>query len=477
MKKFFDYSIFQMFFLGISILLFTIFYQTGNMIGTVFALLVLVVTLISLSFTNWPRNVPFVLFLISFTTFLLGRVIVTGIFNYNTELLGYLGTSFSDSKIVLHMFLLLFISLVSLYVGYLFRVSIKEKRTEKSAYYVSEVSKVLFLISFLFRLIVLAEMILSSRTYGYVESFSTFSSSLPGVFQIFADMYDITLFIFLSTKPNKKTTYLFLSLYMIDGIGSLISGRRSIFLLNLIIIVVYIFFRQITNEDKNEKWITKKMVSIFAVSIPFLLIMMNIIGNVRNLDGDGSNTGGILDSIKQFFYSQGVSINILGYVTSMDSTLPKNNYTFGPIIEFIKKNVLSLFGDIDKSMFFGQNVYRAINGNLFSHTISYYINPNLYLQGVGYGGSYIAELYHDFSYLGVIIGNVFYGFLLRNFYGFVNRFGPIVQGCMFIMLRQIMFSPRSGYTNFVATALSVPNVLGIALVIIGSQVLRELSRL
>src|SRR5690606_3586624 len=119
----------------------------------------------------------------------------------------------------------------------------------------------------------------------------------------------------------------------------------------------------------------------------------------------------IIDSIFEFFYAQGVSANVIGYTMVLDESIPDGKlYSIGPILQFISNYYGYFIQGIPMPS--GQTVELALNGYLFSHTISYLIMPTLYLAGIGYGSSYIAELYADFGYFGIIFGSLFYGLLI-----------------------------------------------------------------
>lgn len=59
-----------------------------------------------------------------------------------------------------------------------------------------------------------------------------------------------------------------------------------------------------------------------------------------------------------------------------------------------------------------QSLETAISGTYLADFVSYNANPTTYLTGMGYGSCYLEELYVDFGYIGVFLGNVIYGILL-----------------------------------------------------------------
>lgn len=452
-----------------------VFFSQFRDLNVMFNIIILFMVYTGLvSFSKYPENIPFFLFLVSFFTFLLGRMVVTNYFNYKEGYNGLLGTAFSNPDIVFKILILVFISLLFLSIGYIISLPInfKKKAINNLNKEIRLISKYFFIFSFIFRILVLVEMIQTSSSVGYYESFSTFSSSLPSVFRLLSEMYDISLFIFLGTMPTKKESLPWISCYVLDGILSMLSGRRSYFLLNIFIIVIYYFYREYdSRKKKGEKWINIRHFLIFIGSFPFLIIVLNIIGSFRG--GNGYKSDGISASFLEFLYSQGISINVIGYTINFDKSLPNRNYSFGPIIEFFVTKILSRFGNINTNLYSGQNIFRALEGNLFSHTISYFIMPDLYLRGIGYGSSYIAELFKDFSYIGVVLGNIFYGVFFRNIFKLIQNVDAILKGIIFLMVRQLMFAPRSGFTNFLVAALSLPKVLCVVIILLISYIINQ----
>lgn len=453
-----------------------VFYLTNDILNMFFTMLILVFFIFIITIKRDLSNIVFSFFILSFFTFLVARMLVVTIFKYSPTYTSLLGTAFSNEETVKRVLLILSISFISLYFGYSVKLTTPKSKSIKkisNSYLISimQASKILFYCSFFFRIMVLFQMIKSTHIYGYYETFATFQSSLPGIFILFSEMYDIALFIFLSCRPTKKECTFLIYLYLFDGLLSLISGRRVEFLLNLIVVVIYIAYRHFTN--KNEKWLNKRIVFSLLIVAPIILGLLNVVGEVRG--GGSSQTSNFNEGINKFFFSQGISVNIIGYTIDFFDSLPKQNYSFGPIIEFFKTKVLNVFIHSNFSPV-GQTVQRAMEGNLYSHTISYYIMPDLYLRGIGYGSSYIAELYKDFSYSGIIIGNFFYGFMFRNFFLYVNKNGPYIGGLLFLMIRQIMFAPRSSFTNFLVNSISIPKILAIIIIFCMAQIIMRISK-
>lgn len=457
------------------VIFFSTYYQMNDNYGLFYVLVITWLFVIIATLKKDFSNIVFSFFMVSFFAFLLGRMCTVVFFRYTPSYTGVLGTAFSSGDTVKEILLILFLSIMSLYIGFSINIlnRANDEEVRKSNTNLTNIklaSKLLYYFSFIFRLVVLFEMIRATKTTGYYESFSTFNSTLPGILVIFSEMYDVALFVFLSCMPTKKESVFLIYLYILEGIMSLISGRRVEFLLNTIIILIYIFYRH--NKNKDEHWISKRIILVLFLVTPILFIVLNMIGDVR-----GSNftaTSEIENPLKKFFFSQGISVNVIGYTIEFLDSLPNQNYSFGPVIEFFKTKIIDIFSNSNYSLI-GQTVQRAMEGNLYSHTISYYIMPDLYLRGIGYGSSYVAELFKDYSLFGVFIGNIVYGCLFRNCFSIVDRSNPFLRGIIFLMIRQMMFAPRNSFTNFLVASISTSKILAIIIIYILSLILMEFS--
>ena len=177
--------------------------------------------------------------------------------------------------------------------------------------------------------------------------------------------------------------------------------------------------------------------------------MLNIYGYIR-FGEQYENTGGFLTSILDIFTSQGVSISVIGYEKMYENVIPENKlYSFGTIIDFLKYNPISsvLFDFVEYT---GQNAERALNGNYMAHIISYLVLPSNYSLGRGLGSSYIAELYHDFGYIGVFLGNIIYGIVIKVCSSF-NKYQIWIRYVCLVMINAILLAPRSTADGFLSS--------------------------
>ena len=131
-------------------------------------------------------------------------------------------------------------------------------------------------------------------------------------------------------------------------------------------------------------------------------------------EGSSVAAGGVIGLLLDFLRKQGVSFNVL--CIAYDS-MPKvrsfeaGNYTFGDFTDYFLHNDLveGLLGLPDLGT--GNNVVSATQGHSFSHAMSYAAMGDSYLEGHGYGSSFILETFFDFGWLGVVLGALVFGFL------------------------------------------------------------------
>ncbi|WP_363551064.1 O-antigen polysaccharide polymerase Wzy family protein [Caldifermentibacillus hisashii] len=426
------------------------------------------------SLENFNKRIIFFAFNITFFTFLVGRLVVKTISDYvDIYNKNKFGLEFSNDQVIWNIFIVLFTSLLFLFIGYsCIKNNNSNQNYNKGVFKgiriqtIAFASKYLFYITSIFNFLIILEQARFTDQAGYTELYSSYSSSYPYFIVKFAEMSSAALFMFLATLPTKSKSIIPLTLYFFIGTISLLVGNRNEFVLNLLIIIIYLCLRNIT--DKHEKWFGKKEILICISAFPFLILLLNAISYIR-VDR-GVSSASFLYTINDFFYKQGVSVNLIGFAQTLANQLPNETvYTFGRIIDFIRNNIItqSLF-DIPK--YLPQTVESALHGNSFADSVSYILSPNRYLNGWGYGSSYVAELFIDFGYLGIIVGN----FVLGNILALMTRLfenGIIGAWICLTMTRLLLYAPRDTATSFIVTSFSLINILTIVLILLSAVIL------
>lgn len=334
------------------------------------------------------------------------------------------------------------------------------------------ISLVFFYISISFFFASEAEKLLFMRLRNYVEIYTSFVTKLPYFFTVISSMHKYLLCIFLATKPKKSVAFIPLTAYVLSAVPSLIIGLRNPIVLNIIFMFLYYYIRDIIDNEhmsyknrllnfktkiKNsyshiKKWLGPFEWVILSFMLPLSMVFLGMYNYIR--EGLDSSGRGVLYSIVDFMYKQGVSFDVLciGY-----NTIPKiqytgfTNYTFGGIIDYITHNKLAQVFFGSSSLGTGNNIVMALYSNNFSHRMSYAARGREYLNGHGWGSSYILETYADFGYIGIIVFSVLLGILFAFMINLIKK-GSLPFAIVLIMLTSIYFCPRDaalGWLNFI----------------------------
>lgn len=431
--------------------------------------LLLFIFALLITIDNLEKHFILFFFLCTFFLFLLSSYTLYEYFGWTENVIRF------NHSIRNHIYLCLSISLIALLVGYngIVNLNIKSLKLNKkldqgrddmifSIRFITLFFLILFFIPNIYVSLVQYQFI--SR-YGYAETYLSNSVQVSYLISLTAYSFPIMYYVYLSTLPSKKGTIFPTILYIISSCLTLLSGQRATFVINILVLLIYYFFRN--NESKDTKWISKRFLLFIFILSPVIAILLYLYGQIRFV-----NNLGDFSSLTDLFFntlsSQGISISVIGYERIHENTIPNKIYSLGGIIEFLKYNPLTSFISGAKPLL-GQSQERAFNGNLFTHIISYLVLPYNYLRGRGLGSSYIAEAYHDFGYIGVFIWSYIYGRVMRFFNSFlqVNIF---LRAFILISLHGLLFSPRSVTDGFISCFLNSQTFFSF-FIILGSYII------
>nr|WP_276939891.1 O-antigen polysaccharide polymerase Wzy family protein [Helcococcus sueciensis] len=439
------------------LILFILLSMVKNVNGIFFMTMLVFNVLLILSFKNYRKNIPLIMFLLCYFMFLLGSYFVYEYFEYAE------GVVLFDNEILNHIYLSLLISLISVMIGY-FTIDIRLKTRFKFAKNIDEeivrkCSLLLFYLSYIPYIAIEILRVSKVREIGYTEFYLDDAVSIPYIIGLFIYGCMFYFYIYLSTLPEKNEAKLPLFLFMIYCTLTLFTGNRSVFVVNLSIIFIYSIFRS-NNINSEDNWINKRLFFLIILLIPIMLLALDYLGSVRfnNTIFDQNKSASFLD----IFVKQGVSSSVIGFEKINDYRIPNRIYSLGIIIEKIKYNPLStiLFG---LEPFRGNSIDRAMLGNSFAHTISYIVLPFGYLHGRGLGTCYIAEAYHDFGYIGILIFSLVYGIILKRCSKFSSK-NFIKRLMIIVVLSSLLMIPRSNADSFISVFLKNEFIFGIILI-------------
>lgn len=405
------------------------------------------------SLKNIDKRIALCSFIVTFFSFLLGRIFIDTLFpgfesDYTMEVENRAKYSIGATYFVLYSLIL---SLVGLSIGYLTnRKENTSNKIENPEYLkrIRLVSKRLTFFFFLFALLVTYEKIRYIWDNGYLSYYLDYKESLPHICYTLAASYKFSFFIFLATFPSKKEARLLIVLYLIDACISLLSGQRGSFITPLFFIIIYYFVRN--SISPQDPWIGRKGKLILIVTIPVLCAAMFFVMLLRG--GDESGNFQLLTYFVNFFYQLGGSEAIIGYAYDFKSVVPDDQwYSLGPLIRFFQYNPIAHLLGVESIEF--QSIEMATKGHELGSFITYRIDPYRYLSGGNLASSYVAELWLDFGYIGILIGNFIYGRLLSSI-SLLSKSNIWKTTILFIMLYRVISAPRASFAFFITDCLS-----------------------
>lgn len=447
---------------SIILLLFLIIFAVtcviGNATNILYLLFVLFVYSYIYSILHIQKYLGLVLFFSCFFTFLLGRLFLPIILGENYISSNFY-TSYSFSEDTLkHVYISLFLSVYFIFLTYFLiqrnqSLIITPHFNNKSIniYRIRIIAKNFVYISIPFMCLVIWDKIKYVLKYGYSQIFMEYETSLPSVVIIFSILFGYMVFLYLATLPNKNESKNIIFLYIIISTLNLLAGDREETMLSILVIVFYYSLRNRMDVD-NIIWITKKHYILLVSLVPFIIVLFFLISYLRNdseVDKDD-----LLFLLAGFFYQQGASLNVIACTYDSFNLLPQGKlYSLGAIFDYFKNNHISklLFGT--ESYAIG-SVDLAKKGNSLDPALTYIEDSTFYFNGGGMGSCFIAEAWHDFGYIGIILFSILYGYVLANISKWCAK-NVWLAVISLIFLKFLMFAPRARATTFITSAFSV----------------------
>ena len=423
---------------------------------------------VTYSLKSIKKRIPFLFFNISFFTFLIGK-------NLLEMFCGKKWYTSFPQNIQMNTLCLLYVSLFSILIGNViceatskeknYGININQLNPQKNKSIRFIINKLYIFVMF-FAFIVALEKAIFVQNNTYIDLYTTYTGNLPSIFYKIASINSFIFCMYLATFPPKKNTYKIILSYLIYLCITLLIGARGAFVTGLFVIIIYLFIRQ--THEPNNIWISKKMKFISIILAFFLVVFLGWYNTYRN--GINSDLN-VMELFLQFFDDQGGSVNLISYAEMYENKLPETNtnYTFSAFINLYKYGTIGKIINTKSYVDINNKMNMALYGNNLGATLSYIVLQNQYLKGHGIGTQYIAELYVDFGYIGVILYNIFIGYILTKIvyfnYNNVYKFGLLLYA-----LFGIMFIPRNFATTWiVSTFFSVLNWLIIIFIYIVSN--------
>lgn len=398
------------------------------------------------------KNVVFLLFNFTYFTFLIARPVI-GFFR------GGRWWSFDDEN-GLFVFLAIMLGLTFMYVGQVIGYKLLKKGEDRqlnskevfNSKNIRIISLAVYLVSFGAYMLLEFEKLLFNQSHTYLEYYTGFTSSMPYYVYIISTFFKYSLCMFLVTKPKKREAFIPLAMYFVSAIPELIIGIRNPIVLNAIFIFLYYCIRDIMGDE--ERWLGKVEISLLIITIPFAMAFLGLINYTRK--NEEVNSSGLLSIILDLFYKQGVTFEVLAIGYAVTPSLPVRsfrNYTFGGFIDyFLHGTIGQMFGG--KPLPSGNNIEQGLYSNSYAHNMSYAARGQEYLDGHGWGSSYLLETYTDYGYAGIIISSLLLGFFCVYVLKFIQK-NKYTFYISLLCLTNFFFTPRAettGWLTFILTA-------------------------
>lgn len=428
-----------------------------KMLGSDVWLVASVAAVISMFFVcvkEFNTNVFFAFFLLSFFIFLMSGDIAELLFNEQYYL------RFSDETNI-HAHKCIFISLAAMFIGYVltpvgFDDHIANKKIKNvDLTQVKSISKLVYIFSYIFLLINTLDAVRFVSSHGYVAYYVSFRSILPLLLVKIGELAPLALCIYLSTFPTKHESRLIIRSYLLYAILTIFIGMRSGIIYNTVFIICYCFYRNYTDKGKCI-WISKKIIFILAISVPFVLSFLFMYGSIRangKIEHDS-----IGESLIDFFVNIGASSKVIKFGYEYRDIIPKwNFYSLGETLNYFKYGKLfNLFNSSDIPS--RHSTEFALHSHAFGELISYLSMKNQFLSGRGTGSSFVAELFADFGYVGVAFGSMIYGWLFKKMSHIDGKHWISTAIKLFVFFTMLS-APRASFDGFIAAILNINNLL------------------
>lgn len=314
-----------------------------------------------------------------------------------------------------------------------------------------------------------ARYVLANGYLSYYTDFSDLedaSGSMYGLRRI-EIMLPLVLTIYLGLFPPRRQVTAASIGWAVYLALSLLTGQRGTFVGGVVIILAYWIVR--ARQDPPGAWrIGRTGRIVGAVSVPLVAVALAAVESARGVGAVASDTAG-RNPILQLLYGQGVSSTVVRNAYTYADFIPKDWYTG----EFLHSGLPARL--LGYQVYHGNTVEHALHGGSFTHAFAYTLLGPQYLSGRGTGSSYIAELFYDYGYAGVLVGGAVYGAVCIWACTLVKG-QPLRNGLRLVIVPTLLWAPRGSATGFLSTWLT-PSVLvallGVTVLSLAAALLRE----
>ena len=320
----------------------------------------------------------------------------------------------------------------------------------------------LFLLTAVCKGLVIWENAAISRTVGYHMLYLQRSSALPVLVHHIAALFYFSLTLFLACRFRAYITGTAYVVIIIFSILLLITGDRTEAICGILLLICYTIWR-----CRSEAHFFRHRTLAVVLLIVLLPLIPYLLQSVTYLRIGEAVPRQFREQLLDFMRDQGVTLKLPVHAVQLRESLRRRvggSFILGQLRAYAEQNALSraLF-HIPKIA--ENTVEMAQSGYCYASAVSWLSMPDSYLRGIGAGTCYLAELYHDGAWPGVIVGSILTAFLLHG----LNRL-PSMGWLPFALylncIRSLFMLPRGPSLQWLTETLSVPNLLLLALILL-----------
>ena len=414
--------------------------------------------------------------LAAFTLFLVVRPVLDVVVDYPVGSVDAYGMPFNRDDVYAHVFGSLALSLAGLFVGFAILERLdgggrrSAPRTHSSDALLPSmrvVSVALLALALPAQALLDVEAALYVADHSYFDLYTSFSTGYPTPVRLLGGMTTVAFLAYLATNPRRRAVWVATSVYLVASLVSVAAGQRTTFILSLAVVAVYVAYRN-ANDTEPGRWISRRVKVGAVVAMPVLLVGMGLIARMRTLPA--RRTEGALAPLWETLFSQGVSTEVVGYGFVYRAQVPDGFvWSFGHVLDLLGRRLPGMVG-LGPGAISGQTVERAEQSGIFAQLLSWRVLGGEYLKGRGMGSSYVAELWADLSYPGIVLGSLVLGLVVWALTLALHG-SWLVRLAALLLMRELVLIPRSGFSQFLVEAFTAPTVLGIVAIGVGGVVM------
>lgn len=359
---------------------------------------------------NYDRSITLLLFLLSFFTFFIGQDLIVMTLANQLQRNGIFIIRIYELQIPRYN--AIYLSLLFIFIGYAsmskrFKtydsISINAVTQNVLMIRVRKALLTIFYLTLIFTIVKIVSLAPAILTGSYAKSESEVSQST----NLLSFLNTFVYLAYLCCFPSKTELLKSLPWFILVTVGSVAMGTRGEMVCTLLLLTAF-FLSQDLYLDYTQKYITKRVKFIILALSPIILIGLSLFASIRS--GEEVESRGMGMDFLGFFLQQGGTGSLIVTAEELKNSLPETNtsYTFGPVLKLLRSYTYT-----PQEVAINKLQYEATYGNNIGATLTYLSLPSYYYAGGGLGTSYLAELYVDYGYSGIIIYSFLLGIVLR----------------------------------------------------------------